>query len=70
FTFVTLDCGEKDQDIKRNVYLALLTLFLYVAFINSMLHKIPDIATDLANGVSVGVSHISTPVMGILKSLK
>lgn len=70
FTVVTLDCGEKDQDIKRNVYLALLTLFLYVAFINSMLHKIPDIATDLANGVSVGVSHISTPVMGILKSLK
>lgn len=70
YTVSTIDCGINNDEIKEKVFKALLALFIYVAFINAMIHRIPGIATDLANGVNVGMTHLSSPIMSMLDSLK
>jgi hypothetical protein len=70
YTVSTIDCGINDSKIKEEVFKKLLALFIYVAFINAMVHRIPGIATDLANGVNVGMTHLASPVMSMIDSIK
>lgn len=70
FTVTMIDCGTDDAKIKKDTFYALLVLFLYTAFLNAMLHRIPDIARDLANGVSIDLSHISSPASSIASMIR
>lgn len=76
FTVTKVDCGVDsltgidDDQIKKNVFNALAVLFLYGMLINAMLHRIPDIAQDIANGVNVGISSLETPVQSLVSMIR
>lgn len=70
FTITKIECGTFDDEIKKNVIEALIILFIYGAIINAMLHRIPDIAQDLANGVNVGISSLSTPIQSLVSMIR
>lgn len=65
-----IDCGINDSNIKRDVFLELLNLLIYAYIIKEMLKKIPDISSDLASGMSTGVSSLTPQIKRFFSMLK
>lgn len=80
FNFPVIDCGEGDTNpstaiiendfyIKYQVFSKLFTMVIFALLLNSMLGIIPTIASNIAQGTTVGAARMSSSLAGIASKL-
>lgn len=70
FNVQIFDCGIRDASIKKEVMKYLFLILFMTVIMNSILSRIPSVASDISGGAATGVTNLISPVTTIMNRLR